>query len=112
MLAVRLQKVLPLIISPQQNGFMAGRQILDSILTIHENIHSLTINKCVGLVLKLDLIKAYDRVDWGFLSKIFKSFGFGEKMVAVINQLISTLRFSVLVNGSMSPLFDCLRWLR
>lgn len=108
-LAVRLQKVLPLIISPQQNGFVASRKILDSILTIHENIHSLIVNKRASFILKLDLLKAYDRVDWGFLSKILKAFGFGEKIMVLINQLISTLRFFVLVNVSPSPLFDCSR---
>lgn len=106
-LAARLQRVLPLIISPQQNGFVASRKMLDSILSINENMHSLTIDKHVGFILKLDLLKAYDRVDLGFLSKIWASFGFGEKLVALVLQLISTPWFSVLINGSPSPLFDC-----
>lgn len=47
-----------------------------------------------------------------FLSKILISFGFGKKLVALVSQLISTPRFSVLINGSPSPLFDCSRGLR
>lgn len=65
-LALRLQHILPFIISPQQNGFLAGRKILDSILSVHENIHYLSVNKQASFILKLDLLKAYDRVDWGF----------------------------------------------
>lgn len=35
----------PSIISPQQSGFVPSREILDSIITIHENIHSLVESK-------------------------------------------------------------------
>lgn len=40
---------------------------MDSIITVHENIHSLLVSKKEGFLLKLDLSKAYDRVDWHFL---------------------------------------------
>lgn len=44
-LTSRIIKLLPSIISPQQSGFVPGRQILDSIISVHENIHSLTFSK-------------------------------------------------------------------
>lgn len=59
-LTSRLLKVLPSLISHQQNGFVLGRQIIESIITIHENIHSLVLAKKWGFILKLDLSKAYD----------------------------------------------------
>ena len=62
-LTLRILPLLPVVISRQQNGFVPGRQILDSIITIHENIHSLSVSKKEGFLLKLDLSKAYDKVD-------------------------------------------------
>jgi hypothetical protein len=44
-------------------GFVPGRQILDSTVMVHEVIHSLEARKREGLLLKLDLSKAYDWVD-------------------------------------------------
>ena len=77
-LITRLLKVLPLIISPQQSSFVPGRQILDSIMMVHEVIHSLEVGKREGFLLKLDLSKAYDRVDWGFLKAFLQAFGFDD----------------------------------
>ncbi len=73
-LTSRLLRVLPLIISPQQTNFVPGRQILDSIVSVHEVIHSLEVGKKEGFLLKLDLSKAYDRVDWKFLFAILCAF--------------------------------------
>jgi hypothetical protein len=42
-------------------------QILDAIRVAHETLHSIKTKKIKSLVLKLDMMKAYDRVDWGFL---------------------------------------------
>lgn len=66
-LTSRILTLLPSIISPQQSGFVPGRQILDSIIKVHENIHSLSRAKKEGFFLKIDLSKAYDRVVWGFM---------------------------------------------
>lgn len=62
-LMTRILRVLPLIISPQQMGFVPGRQILDSIMLVHEVIHSLEVGEWEGFLIKLDLSKAYTRVD-------------------------------------------------
>ena len=62
-LTTRLLNVLHLIISPQQTSFVPRRQILDSIIMVHEVIHSLEAGKMEGFLLKLDMSKVYDRVD-------------------------------------------------
>ena len=49
------------------NRFVLGRQILDSIMMVHVVIHSMEAEKREDMLLKLDLSKAYDQVDWSFL---------------------------------------------
>ncbi len=62
-LTSKLLSILPLIISPQKTGFVLGKKILDSIVSVHEVIHSLEASNKEGFLLKLDLSKAYDRVN-------------------------------------------------
>ena len=66
-IANRLRPLLPILISPEQAGFVEGRQILDGIILVHEAIHSLKQNKSAGMLLKLDLSKSYDKLNWDFL---------------------------------------------
>lgn len=66
-LAERLKNALPSIISHNQGAFVHKRQILEGVLIANECIHSRNKDKTRGLLCTLDLEKAYDRVDWGFL---------------------------------------------
>jgi hypothetical protein len=71
-LAGRLRTVLDDVISPSQSAFVPGRLISDNILVAYEITHFL-LNKRDGnlgyAALKLDMSKAYDRVEWCFLRK-------------------------------------------
>ena len=78
----------------------------------HENIHSLSCSNNRGSIIKVDIAKAYDRVDWSFLYNIFLAFGFDHKVVSLIHQLIFTSSITVLVNGSSSHFFFPSRGLR
>ncbi len=111
-LTLRMLKILPMIISQHQSGFVPGRQILDSVQMVHEVIHSLEASKWEGMFLKLDLSKAYDRVDWSLLGKVLSTFGFDSKVCKIISQLVSTSSLAVLVNGVPSNFFKPSRGLR
>ncbi|RVW55706.1 LINE-1 retrotransposable element ORF2 protein [Vitis vinifera] len=66
-LANRLKKVVGKVVSTTQNAFVEGRQILDAALIANEVIDSLMKRKESGVLCKLDLEKAYDRINWDFL---------------------------------------------
>lgn len=73
-----MNDILPKIISYEQDGFVKDRQIVDGIITRYEILHSIDKRKEVGMLLKLDMQKAFDRVSWSFLDKLLVKFGFYE----------------------------------
>ena len=111
-LASRLKKVVSKVVSPTQNAFVEGRQILDATLIANEAIDSLLKGDEAGVLCKLDLEKAYDHINWDFLLTVMQKMGFGEKWVGWIRWCISTASFSVLINGSPVGFFQSTRGLR
>lgn len=74
-IANRLKPLLPLLISPKQSEYVEGHQILDGIILTHETIHSLKTNKQAGMLLKIDLSKAFDKLSWSYINQMLTTFG-------------------------------------
>lgn len=55
--------------------------------------------------IKLDMSKAYDRIEWTFLHKVLKAHGFSDKFVSMVMFCISTISFSVRLNEGPLPDF-------
>ena len=66
-----------------------------------------TKNDLNGIIGKLDIEKAYDHVNWAYLLEILDKMGFGKKMDQ-LNQLVSIVRFLVLVNETCTSFFKVL----
>ena len=108
-IANRLWPLLPFLISPEQAEFVVGRQILDGIILVHETIHSVKIGKILGMLLKLDLSKAYDKLNWKFLAGVLQAFGFSAQWTGWVMKLVSSSFCSILVNGTPSSPFQVSR---
>ena len=100
MLANRLKKVMNNLMNSTQNAFAEGRQILDASLIANEVIDSMLKKKEKGVLYKLDIEKAYDQINWNFLTTVLIKMGFKEKWLGWMKWCISTASFSVMLNGS------------
>jgi exonuclease III len=111
-IANRLKPILPFVISKEQAGYVEGRQIMDNVILAHEVINSLKSTKIPGMLIKLDLSKAFDKASWQYLRAILNSFGFDQDWVNWIMNLTSSAFFSILVNGVPSRPFSASRGIR
>lgn len=101
--AHRLKPYLNAVISHTQSAFVSGRLITDNVLVAYEVnhfIHCHTQGNRVFMALKLDVNKAYDRIEWLFLEKILLKLGFLRSIVDLIMQSVSFVSYSFLLNGS------------
>ena len=108
-IANRLKKILPKLVLKTQSAFMSDRLITDNILIAFETLHHLK-NKRKGkmefMALKLDMSKAYDKVEWNFLEKIMERFDFDSKWRNLVSCCIHSVSFSIMVNGEPHGLFS------
>ncbi|GJV38182.1 putative reverse transcriptase domain, reverse transcriptase zinc-binding domain protein, partial [Tanacetum coccineum] len=112
-IANRIKGDLGDLVSINQSAFVPGRRISDNILLTQELMRNYHRNcgppRCS---FKIDIQKAYDTVDWGFLRSILIGFGFHPTMVEWIMVCVSTTSYSVCINGNLHGWFNGKRGLR
>lgn len=75
---------MPKCISKSQSAFVPECSILDNIMIAIEVVHHMKVGKRVrdkNVALKLDISKAYDRMDWIYLKEVMLKMGFDSKWV-------------------------------
>lgn len=114
-IANRLKLELHKIISPMQSAFVPNKLITDNIIISYECLHKIRHSKGKknsSVALKLDISKAYDRVEWSFLKHVVERLGFSSKWINLIMNCITTPTFSVVINGAANGLIHPQRDLR
>jgi hypothetical protein len=75
-LTTRLAKVINLLIAPCQSAFIKGRNLVDEVLVVNEDVDLAKKQKKECLIFKVDFENAYDFVDWVFWSICSRNLGF------------------------------------
>ncbi|GKU88725.1 hypothetical protein SLEP1_g2954 [Rubroshorea leprosula] len=102
-LANRFKSVLSSVISPVQSAFLPNRLITDNFLIAFEVLHHMKVRKKRKRgwqAIKLDMSKAFDRVEWPYLEQIMRSLGFAEHWIQLIMACVTSVQYEVLLNGS------------
>ncbi|XP_060195114.1 uncharacterized protein LOC132624337 [Lycium barbarum] len=112
-LTSRLKTVIDGLIGCCQSAFIEGRHILDNIIFSHELLKGYN-RKWISLrcVLKVDLRKAYDTLEWVFLERVLLDLRFPYKFVKWIMECITTVSYSLLLNGGLTKPFRAKRGIR
>ena len=101
-LANRLKEILKKVIDETQSAFVPGKSITDNVLVAFETMHCIDQKrkgKEAMMVVKLDMSKAYDRVEWPYLEASLRKMGFHEKWITLMMMCVKTVFYSVLING-------------
>ncbi|KAF5465338.1 hypothetical protein F2P56_015356 [Juglans regia] len=114
-IANMLKKILPSIISQNQSAFIPGRLLSDNVIVAFETLHSMHCKMASRegyMAMKLDMSKAYDRVEWSFLRAALCKMGFDFAWVELVMRCVESVSYSILVNGIPQSVFSPSRGIR
>ena len=107
-IVARLRPFLEKLISPLQAAFVPGRKGINNAIIVQEIVHTLSKKKGkVGyMAIKVDLEKAYDKLEWSFIRGMLIRANLPADLIDLIMSCISTVSTSILVNGeTLDPIY-------
>lgn len=125
-LAARLKPLLHKLIYPLQAAFVPNRTIQENDILVHEIFHTMKEKQGRGglMAIKIDMEKAYDKMSCPrpngrayfitlyFILRVMECFGFSPQWIQWISQCMSTVSYSIMLNGSPYGFFVPSRGLR
>lgn len=113
-LANRLKVHLPDYIHPSQQAFIEGRRISNNIVVAQEIAHSFSLTswKSQDFMLKIDLAKAFDRLEWHCIVTALERKGLHRHFINLVYACISSPTFFVIINGQSYANFTSSRGIR
>jgi hypothetical protein len=88
------------VVTNNQSAFIKTRSLHDNFVLVKQVARKINRCKRSGVLLKLDLARAFDSISWSFLFEVLRHMGFGERFLKWIALLLYTANTKVMVNGS------------
>lgn len=106
LLANCMKQVLPHFVSSNWAAFFHGHSISDNILLAYELVHNYhRATTSSRSVIKIDLFKAFDCLNWDFIVLLMHATGFPTSYIKWIRACITLPWYSVSINGSLAGFF-------
>ncbi|XP_048503083.1 uncharacterized protein LOC125498834 [Beta vulgaris subsp. vulgaris] len=113
LLCNRLNMILPDIIAPNQGAFIQGRFIAHNILICQDIVRQYGRKSAKpSCIIKMDLKKAYDSIDWNFLEDVMGALRIPVDFIRLIMECVKTPSYSLMINGSLVGYFKGKKGLR
>ena len=113
-IVTRLQALLLDLVGPYQTSFIPSRHIKENIIIAQEVVHSMRrkLGKKGLMAIKIDLEKAYDRLNWNFIHETLMELALPFDLVHLIMECITSNRMNILWNGELTGDFAPIRDVR
>lgn len=108
-LCSHLRSALPHLIDPSQSALVGGHLITDNAIVTFECFHDLLTYPNASfqyMGLKLDMRKTYYRIEWDYLALVLQAMCFPAMFISWIMHSVSSVSFSILINGQPTPTFS------
>ena len=103
--ATRFEKVLDLLMSPDQTGFLKGRYIGQNIRLVNDVVEQTKIPNIPGIRVQLDFCKAFDTIEWSIIKRSLALFNFGDSIQQWVSTFYNNSESAVLNNGFCTNFF-------
>ena len=111
-LANTLKRILDQLINMDQKGFMAGRNITCNIRRVMDLIEIAEQLDIDGIILSMDYLKCFDRVEIRSLFGAMRFFNIGPYFIKMVKSCYAKTSAVIINNGNISPEFNTTRGLR
>jgi hypothetical protein len=95
----RLRPKMESLVSKNQSAFIKGRNLHDNFLLVRQLARKINARKEPGVLIKLDLARAFDSLSWAFLFEVLQRLGFPTRVLRWIAIALRTATTRVTVNG-------------
>ncbi|XP_062116082.1 uncharacterized protein LOC133830168 [Humulus lupulus] len=113
MLCNRLKSVLPSLINQNHGAFIKHRSLAHNVLILQDLLKGYNRkNISPRCLLKIDISKAYDSIDWDFLEKLLHALCFLMRFIRWVMVCLRGSSYSLVMNGSIHGHFQGAKGLR